>query len=33
VLWSRPADSHPNRVAHRIAAEAIYRYLLDEIKP
>jgi hypothetical protein len=27
VLWSRPTDSHPNKIAHRIAAEAIYRYL------
>jgi hypothetical protein len=27
VLWSRPTDSHPNRVAHRIAAESIFRFL------
>lgn len=31
VLWSRPTDSHPNKVAHRIAAEAIYQFLKKEI--
>ncbi len=31
VLWSRPTDSHPNRVAHRIAAEAIYRFLQKKV--
>jgi len=31
VLWSRPIDSHPNRVAHRIAAETIYRYLKQHV--
>jgi hypothetical protein len=31
VLWSRPTDSHPNRVAHRIAAEAIYHFLKKQV--
>lgn len=31
VLWSSPTDSHPNRVAHRIAAETIYQYLQQNI--
>jgi hypothetical protein len=31
VLWSRPTDSHPNRIAHRIAAEAIYLFLQQQI--
>jgi hypothetical protein len=31
VLWSRPTDSHPNKVAHRIAAETIYRYLQNQV--
>jgi hypothetical protein len=31
VLWSRPTDSHPNKIAHRIAAEAIYRYLQKHV--
>jgi hypothetical protein len=30
VLWSSPTDSHPNEVAHRLAAEAIYRFLVAE---
>jgi hypothetical protein len=33
VLWSNPTDSHPNSVAHRIAAEAIYHYLQKEVFP
>ncbi len=31
VLWSSPTDSHPNRIAHRLAAEAIYRYVQQNI--
>lgn len=31
LLWSRPTDSHPNRVAHRIAAETIFRYLKQNV--
>jgi hypothetical protein len=31
VLWSRPTDSHPNRIAHRIAAETIFRYLKQNV--
>ena len=31
VLWSRPTDSHPNKIAHRIAAETIYRYLQQNV--
>jgi hypothetical protein len=31
VLWSGPTDSHPNRVAHRIAAEAIYHFLQKHV--
>jgi hypothetical protein len=31
VLWSSPTDSHPNRIAHRLAAEAIYEYLQQHI--
>ena len=31
VMWSRPTDSHPNSVAHRIAAEAIYNFLQKHV--
>lgn len=31
VLWSRPTDSHPNRIAHRLAAEAIYHFLQQNV--
>ena len=31
VLWSRPTDSHPNKIAHRIAAEAIYHFLQQNV--
>jgi|GEM_PF-2204802 len=31
LLWSSPTDSHPNRVAHRLAAEAIYNFLQDHV--
>ena len=30
ILWSSPTDSHPNEVAHRLAAEAIYQFLMAE---
>jgi hypothetical protein len=30
VLWCSPTDSHPNRVAHRLAAESIYRFLQEQ---
>jgi hypothetical protein len=29
-LWIHPTDHHPNGVAHRIAAEEIYRFLKQE---
>jgi hypothetical protein len=29
LLWTWPADAHPNETAHRIAAESLYRYLKD----
>lgn len=28
-LWVHPADHHPNEVAHRLAAEAVARFLAD----
>lgn len=31
VLWSSPTDSHPNRVAHRLAAESIYQFLQKRV--
>ena len=31
VLWSSPTDSHPNRVAHRLAAESIYSFLQEHV--
>jgi hypothetical protein len=31
VLWSRPTDSHPNKIAHRLAAEAIYHFLQEKV--
>lgn len=31
VLWSSPTDSHPNRVAHRLAAEAIFLFLQQHV--
>lgn len=31
VLWSSPTDSHPNRIAHRLAAEAIFQFLQQHI--
>jgi len=31
VLWSNPTDSHPNRVAHRLAAESIYQFLQEHV--
>jgi hypothetical protein len=31
VLWSSPTDSHPNKVAHRLAAETIYQYLQENV--
>ena len=30
-LWSGLTDSHPNRTAHRLAAEAIFRFLQQQI--
>jgi len=31
LLWSSPSDSHPNRVAHRLAAEKIYQFLREQV--
>jgi len=31
ILWSSPTDSHPNEVAHRLAAEAIFRFLEEVV--
>ena len=31
VLWSRPTDSHPNKIGHRLAAEAIYHFLQKQV--
>ncbi|MBN2121090.1 MAG: hypothetical protein JW734_08595 [Candidatus Omnitrophica bacterium] len=29
-LWANPTDHHPNEIAHRIAAEQLYRFLIEE---